>query len=306
MRGAGDANDDADDAKKKNEAPSSIPPPTIDSDDVIQNRLRMGHGIKGGTRGSLTRCAGLVMNFVKQQHADPSSTTTTTATTSIVSRDKLIREFEHLQLEMTKWILTTNRNEQELAAVQQHITTLQQKTVQEKEQVATKRAELQRQLHVTGCEREYDALAKIASSRHPISRKVLQQQLQQCQDTITTTQQELVKRKAQTAVRQGQFQLLMQCILDLKQSLNEPLDDVQVAVAAAPLPSSNASGRGAGGAGDDDDDDDGDGDGDNDEKGDDSVSEGQAMEIDQRQQQEEAAGKKKRSGSDDQDLYGDL
>lgn len=187
--------------------------PTVITNEILQTRLLAGLGIKGGARGSLTRC---VARLGDVQHA--------AAESQEEAADALQRELEHQQIEMTKLLLTLQRNQMELRVVQKETEACRKQAESERTVVEEKRTELQQQLEVTACEREYDALAKLCANRHPTSRRVLQQQLgavtKQCQQTKV----ELQTSKAQVQVRQAQFQLLMQCILDLKQSLTEPLD----------------------------------------------------------------------------------
>ena len=182
--------------------------PTVVTNEILQNRLLAGLGIKGGGRGSLTRIGDML------HRADTDKT----------PADALIREFQHSQIELTKLLLKTKRNQLELAAIQRDTAAIVEQTDQARTSLQHKRRQLTQQLQVTACEREYDALAKLAATRHPVSRRVLQQELDTCRARCQETRRALQTSRAETAVRQGQFQLLMQCLLDLKQSLTEPLD----------------------------------------------------------------------------------
>lgn len=187
------------------EAPAPAITPTVITNEILQNRLLAGLGIKGGARGSLTRCV------ARLQDEDAAAA------------DALVRELEHSQIEITKLLLTLQKNQMELRVVQKDTEKFHEQTETERAVVEGKRTELKQQLEVTACEREYDALAKLCANRHPTSRRVLQQQLDAVTEQCKQTKGELQTSKAQVEVRQAQFQLLMQCILDLKQSLTEPL-----------------------------------------------------------------------------------
>jgi uncharacterized protein involved in exopolysaccharide biosynthesis len=97
--------------------------------------------------------------------------------------------------------------------------------------LATNRAAVEELLDQTkqaastqSCLTEYESLAVLAVQRHPVSSRALQDQLKAVQDDYEETEKALAKATADVAVRNSQFQSLMQSLLDLKQSLTEPLE----------------------------------------------------------------------------------
>jgi hypothetical protein len=196
--------------------------PTVITNEILENRLLTGLGIQGGSQGSLTRCAIRLAEFRRrrrhhqQQQQQPLDDTT--STTNEAAADALIRQVQHAQAELTKLLVQTTFM---LPRNIIHTTTTTTTIPQLQALVRDKRLELAQQLRVTACEREYETLAHLALTKHVTSRKVLLQELdkvsRECQETTIAIQQ----KQAETAVRQAQFQLLMQCILDLKHSLAE-------------------------------------------------------------------------------------
>jgi hypothetical protein len=196
----------------KREAPSApvaaeaASSPAVITNKILQNRLLAGLGNKGGARGSLTKCAFRLGDLSSSGfHQD--------------KKDALLRELQHQKLEMTKLVLTLQRNRIELETVRTTTEDYKQQTVTETAAVQEQRRQLRQQCAVTKCEREYEALAEVAAARYPTSRRVLQQQLDDLTTESRDTKAKVLAAQAETTVRQGQFQLLMQCMLDLKQSL---------------------------------------------------------------------------------------
>lgn len=172
-------------------------------DEAIEERLTVGLGNKGGARGSLTKCVGRLA----AQDINPAD---------------LHREVSLVQLELHKLVQMRQRNEQETAQIE----SLEPQIQQEYEKVQQLRQQLTQASTAQSCLQEYETLAKLAFTRHKTSRKVLEAQLVALKEEYQTIIKESREATAQEAVRTAQFQLLMQCMLDLKQSLKEPLEEL--------------------------------------------------------------------------------
>jgi len=169
--------------------------------DLLLHRLHAGLGIAGGARGSLTKCA-----------ASSHSKT----------------DLQLQQIELTKLWLTVQRNAAELKELEQQqaasTTTASAQAQQQKQpSMAELRSELERLRQVQSCLQEYEALAKLTVGRHTVSETKLQSKVQQMEEETQKAVADLQQLRAACRVRQGQFHVLQQCILDLQQSLQEPV-----------------------------------------------------------------------------------
>uniref|UniRef100_A0A7S3L2D8 Uncharacterized protein n=1 Tax=Amphora coffeiformis TaxID=265554 RepID=A0A7S3L2D8_9STRA len=184
--------------------------------DSIQQRLSAGLAIKGGGRGSLTRCVGRLGQLIVAQQQQQQETS------DDATRQALAREIQAVYVELTKLALLAKRQRAELeglpaedsldAAVRDA-----QGTVQEL------RSTHQHAKQTVACQREYEALAKVAATRYPTPRRVSQAQMDVVDKATRAAQDESTQLDAQRQVREKQFAALMQCMADLKQSLTEPL-----------------------------------------------------------------------------------
>lgn len=184
------------------------------SDLGLQHRLALGAATKGGQRGSLTRCA---VRIAQLGGGESSSTTEES------SEEECLRELQLLQVEMNKLYGMIQRTQQEVEETDASFA-LEQEIAAELEEVKRLRTEVNQASLAQSCQLEYEALAKLATSRHPTPRRVLQQQLDDVKQQLEQAKRETLEKEGHVKVREAQFQLLMQCILDLKQSLNEPLE----------------------------------------------------------------------------------
>jgi hypothetical protein len=218
------------------------------SSESLQQRLAAGLGNKGGARGSLTRCAGRLGSLkrafedeeednnnnqetetnVEKSNTDASPPEATTTTTTVAAAAELLsRELQLAHIEMTKLFLLARRQDVELEQLRgSSLTILQEQIATERATVDLMRRQLQQASSTVACQREYESLAKLASSRHPTARRVLQDQMDQVQAQLDQTQQDFKVATSHVEIRERQFQLLIQCMLDLKQSLSEPLDSM--------------------------------------------------------------------------------
>jgi chromosome segregation ATPase len=195
----------------------------VPTPEIYQQRLSAGLGLAGGARGSLTRTVGKLTDWQQQQQQQAAETTDKDDGES--SRDNLVRELQLMELEMTKLILMHQRQELELREASK------MNDRNGDDELATNRAAVEELLDQTkqaastqSCLTEYESLAVLAVQRHPVSSRALQDQLKAVQDEYKETEKALAKATADVAVRNAQFQSLMQTLLDLKQSLTEPLE----------------------------------------------------------------------------------
>jgi hypothetical protein len=207
---------------------------------IYQQRLSAGLGLAGGARGSLTRTVGKLTDWQHyQQEQQQQAAETTDQDDGESSRDNLVRELQLMELEMTKLILMHQRQELELREASKR------NDRNGDDELATNRAAVEELLDQTkqaastqSCLTEYESLAVLAVQRHPVSSRALQDQLKAVQDEYEDTEKALTKATADVAVRNAQFQSLMQSLLDLKQSLTEPLEQTTTSEAGdgTPLP----------------------------------------------------------------------
>jgi len=194
---------------------------TVSSDyssESLHQRLSARLGNKGGARGSLTRCAGRLGSL---QTALQNESGEDRSEAIAQAKAELTREIQLMQIEMTKTVLMIQCNQLELQQTQTNIAPL----IEEERQVVEKlRSELSQASASQTCQQEYETLAKLASSRHPTSRRALQQQMNDIEQELESTNRDLETATSQVHVREAQFQMLLQCMLDLKQSLNESLE----------------------------------------------------------------------------------
>jgi hypothetical protein len=205
----------------------TTPAMVVPTPEIYQQRLSAGLGLAGGARGSLTRTVGKLTDWQQQQQQQQQQQAdeTTDQDDGESSRDNLVRELQFMELEMTKLILMHQRQELELREASK------MNDLPGDDELATNRAAVEELLDQTKqaastqlCLTEYESLAVLAVQRHPVSSRALQDQLKAVQDEYEETEKALGKATADVAVRNAQFQSLMQSLLDLKQSLTEPLE----------------------------------------------------------------------------------
>ena len=190
----------------------------------LQQRMAAGLSLRGGSRGSLTRCLGRLA-----AGAD--------------ARSALRRELQLTHVELTKLALQVQRQD---AEYQQLLLLLcddnnnnnnnnnnsnaddnnnNDTVTKARAAVQALRAQHQDAIATKACKAEYEALAKICATRYPIPRRILQQRMQTAAASIEQKTLESQTLSAHVRVREKQFAALMQGLADLKQSLvAEPLE----------------------------------------------------------------------------------
>ena len=207
--------------------------------DSLERRITVGLAIKGGSRGSLTRCVGRLGQYVSRAAKEEKEEAVAVASMeeeetqdntvmAETARVALEREIHLLHLEMTKTVLQAQRQRAEVDALSLSLNdneTQGNETTDATTTMAKKVQEL-RHAHVlaqaaAACRLEYEALAKVAVTRYPTSRQSLQQQMETTNTALQQATETLQTLQAEITVRQKQFASLMQCLHDLQQSLQE-------------------------------------------------------------------------------------
>lgn len=189
---------------------SKVAAPAL-SNDTIQRRLLTGASSKNGGRGSLTRLASKFGAL--HGKSDPEIQ---------AAKDDLKREVRLFQVEMRKWMIMIQSAEKELQDATTKEQTMaaaveaKQKDIQELRNQAAKVA------RTRICWQEYETLAKLARQRSP--RRVLQAKMVKANADLEKTKRQLYETAAESKVREKQFHLLIQCMLDLKRSLGEAVE----------------------------------------------------------------------------------
>ena len=166
---------------------------TLLTTDLLLHRLHSGLGIAGGARGSLTKAAS----------------------------KRSVTDLQLQQIEITKLLLTSQRNATEVAQLENAQQQQQPTVVPTVKTIPELRSELGRLEQVQSCLEEYEALAKLTVGRHTVSEHKLQQDIQELESQHARALQELHQLTAAGRVRHAQFHALQHCLQDLQQSLQE-------------------------------------------------------------------------------------
>jgi hypothetical protein len=203
--------------KENTEAEEQLFPPPLVTE-TLQYRLMTGNIAKqGGQRGSLTRCAqkygALQSKLQLSQTADAEAVES--------SKKELELELELYQLELTKLVLL-QRNLQGQVELNQKAEVERDIRLEElSEEVQESQAQSNRSQETQSCYMEYEALAKLANESHSQSSRKLRETIAQVQDGIKKFREEEAATDQILKVRETQFQLLLQYMLDLKRSLKD-------------------------------------------------------------------------------------
>ena len=189
--------------------------------ETLQYRLDTNNsGKSGGQRSSLTRCAQKFGTFRAEL-----SSATPDAEVIEDSKNDLVREVELFDLELTKLILwqhnlvrQTKRNQIAEAEREREIEVL-------KQQVRESRVLAHASVERKNCLSEYESLARVINDNHPTSSSELRKQTVEIRSEISGLEEARAKKDEILGVREAQYQLLMQYMADLKQSLREDGND---------------------------------------------------------------------------------
>ena len=189
--------------------------------ETLQYRLdTQNFGKSSGQRSSLTRCAQKYGDFRAQV-----SSTTPDREVIAKSKNELVREVELFDIETTKLILWQQNLERQ--AIQNKAIDEERKRKIEsmKDQVRESTAEATRSLEQRNCLSEYESLAKLINKNHPMPSTELEKQIGEIRNEISSLEEASEKKDEIIKVREAQYQLLIQYMMDLKQSLEEDGDD---------------------------------------------------------------------------------
>lgn len=189
--------------------------------ETLQYRLdTQNFGKTGGQRSSLTRCAQKYGSF----KAELSSTTPDAQAIEKI-KGELVREVELCDLELTKLILWQQNLERQ-AQRNERIAAEREETIQTmKEKVNESRIVSNKSMEQRNCLSEYESLARVINESHPTSSAILQTQIDEMKTEIATLEKESAEKDEIIKVREAQYQLLIQYMTDLKQSLKEDEQD---------------------------------------------------------------------------------
>ncbi|KAL3935336.1 MAG: hypothetical protein SGBAC_009121 [Bacillariaceae sp.] len=247
---------------------ASFPPPFTSK--TLEHRLRKGIMVQsGGQKGSLTRCVQKYAFLTASSNEDN-------------KKEELVREFlQELQLyrmDLTRSVLLQRNLEKDIKENEAVEKILDQEIEEAKNKVHECHQQAKRAKQVHSCFMEYAALSKLANtcledSPDIQSTKQLKSEIARVKQEVASNRKEEAKLDSILAVRKSQFHLLIQCMLDLKRSLDDDEND----------------------EGDNNDDSE---EGDNQGSNGDNGNEALAMEVD--------GGDDEEGAIDDDNLYGDL
>ena len=193
-----------------------IDPPPL-TNETIQQRLITGASSKGGARGSLTRCAtkyGILSARIRSGGASEEDIQSL--------RDELKREVKLFQVEMHKWFTMIQSAEKELKDITAKEEAIAKEVEEKQQEIQELRAQAVQVARTRKCWQEYETLAKLARQRSP--RRVLQAKMEKANADVEKTKKQLYKISSESKIREKQFHLLIQCMLDLKRSLGESIE----------------------------------------------------------------------------------
>jgi hypothetical protein len=190
-----------------------FPPPLVT--ETLQYRLDTGNiGKSGGQRGSLTRCAQKYGSFQSKLLAKEAD-----AEAIEGSKQDLAQELQLYKLELTKLVLL-QRSLQEQVDLNQEAEIERESRLEElTREVQESQLQANRSQETQSCYLEYEALAKLANENHVQPSRKLKEQIAQIDEEIKGFQQQETEMDKTLKVRETQFQLLIQYMLDLKRSL---------------------------------------------------------------------------------------
>lgn len=208
---------------------------TLDDRDLLY-RLAVGLGNKGGARGSLTKCLGrfqAIVHTLQDLQGVRSSDPETYADRLEELKQDFERELLLFQIDLSKYTThhyyysedsppvpstaeLPDRGESSNDPLSNNI------IEKERSEVQNLREQLRKVSSTQTAQQEYEALAKMIHHRHPKSSVELRQELGALETRLEEARLRKENIAGQVKVRQSQFQLVMQSILDLKQSLEDP------------------------------------------------------------------------------------
>lgn len=192
--------------------------------ETLQYRLdTQNFGKNGGQRSSLTRCA-------QKYGAFRSELSSKTPDAEVIEKCKmdLVNEVELFDLEITKLILCQHNLERQAKHNELVEAERRQKIESLRQQVHESREISNTSLERRNCLSEYESLAKVINENHPTSSTGLQKQIDEIRNEISDLKEGSAEKDDIIKVREAQYQLLIQYMMDLKRTLKEDEEDVNV------------------------------------------------------------------------------
>jgi hypothetical protein len=184
------------------------------SEEALQYRLALGATTAKGGRGTLSRSAHRLLSppSVEGKRSEKED-------------EELDRELRLLQIEMNKQLLILDRvkceirqlDEEQAAAGSTYSSSRLFSDLSQ--QVTSLRRQVSTAQQAQSCQVEYEALAALLHRRHATSFRALQSQAESLEKQIESASREVQHKQSTARVRSSQIQLLVQSIMDLKQSL---------------------------------------------------------------------------------------
>jgi hypothetical protein len=197
----------------------SFPPPI--TPETLQYRLDTGNiGKQGGQRSSLTRCAqkfGTLQYHLLASNPDAEAIET--------SKVDLVRELELFELEMNKLLLWQQQLERQVRTNQEEQWNREKELASLSQQVGESCRQARRARETQRCFAEYEALAKLINDNHPTAIDELQHQIDAMKGELAEVEAETRTKDKVLKVREAQYQLLIQFMMDLKRSADDDLID---------------------------------------------------------------------------------
>lgn len=191
------------------------------SDASLEHRLSLGATSKAGARGSLTRCAVRLGELVEHERAETSAATAEDDDDGGSVRDAVVRELRLFQVELAKLHATARRAEAEVKLAERGLEDARDRRSSLSARVRDLDGESKVASRAQSCREEYEILAKLVLSRHAVPSHELRKRIVDVDTKLKQAERELRRKSHEVHVRQSQFQLLMSCVSDLKQSLDE-------------------------------------------------------------------------------------
>mmetsp|Transcript_56082 Transcript_56082/g.60695 ORF Transcript_56082/g.60695 Transcript_56082/m.60695 type:complete len:244 (-) Transcript_56082:101-832(-) len=205
-----------------------VPVPVVPliTTETLQYRIdTQNFGKSGGQRGSLTRCAQKYGSFQSELLSLPSSNDNDKGNNIGILKLDLVREVELFNLEITKLILWSNNLETQIKRNKVIQSKKGKKIIDMQNQVEESSIRTNTSLRRRNCIMEYESLAKVINDKHPISSTELKKQIDEIKLEISLLEDETIAKDEMLKVRGSQYQLLIQYMLDLKQSMKEDDDE---------------------------------------------------------------------------------
>jgi hypothetical protein len=140
------------------------------------------------------------------------------------SKNDVVREVELFDLELTKLILWQHNLERQ-AKRNIVIEAERNETIQAmQQQVRDTKIRANQSLEQKNCLSEYESLSRVINENHPTSSAELQQEIDDIRTELSILEEKSAKKDEIIKVREAQYQLLIQYMMDLKQSLKEDDD----------------------------------------------------------------------------------